>query len=124
MKPTPGRQALNHFLATALIGLTLTGLSALLPDLIYRPWSLEGDRIESRAGHVWVNGQELNEPYLPPATSTQGLTPRTVPPGDYWVMGDNRSDSKDSRFFGPIPRSLIVGRAFIRVWPLGSLKWL
>ncbi len=50
--------------------------------------------------------------------------PVKIPPGEYFVMGDNRTDSEDSRFFGPIPKSLIVGRAVAVMWPLGHIKGL
>ena len=84
---------------------------------------LPNDTIEARDGHVFVNDKELNEPY------TRGLLtdnlPRTVvPAGRYFVMGDNRINSKDSRVFGPISGKLLVGRAFIRVWPLNRVRLL
>ena len=48
----------------------------------------------------------------------------TVPPGHYWMMGDNRGNSSDSRFFGPIPESSIIGRAFVKVWPITAFGFL
>jgi signal peptidase I len=47
-----------------------------------------------------------------------------VPPGTLWVMGDNRGNSSDSRVFGPVPRSTVVGRAFVRVWPFDHASFL
>jgi signal peptidase I len=96
-----------------------------IKDLIKRVIGLPGDRIEAnRDGKVYINGQPLKESYLPPGTYTNNLHPQVVPAGKYFVMGDNRSNSSDSRFIGPIPGSLIVGRAFIRVWPLSSVDLL
>jgi signal peptidase I len=93
-------------------------------DLIKRVIGLPGDRIEARQGMVYINGQALSEPYLPPGTVTTGLPLTTVPAGQYFVLGDNRGDSADSRVIGPIARHLIVGRAFIRVWPLSGIGFL
>jgi signal peptidase I len=95
-----------------------------IKDLIKRVIGLPGDRIEGRDGQVYINGQLLKEPYLPAGTPTTSLPLQTVPAGQYFVMGDNRTNSKDSRFIGTIPGHLIVGRAFIRVWPLSGLGLL
>lgn len=91
-------------------------------DLIKRVIGLPGDRIESRDGAMWVAGQRVAEPYLPPGTITDGVAPQQVPAGHYWVMGDNRSNSRDSRFFRAIPQSSIHGRAFVRIWPLTAFR--
>ena len=93
-------------------------------DLIKRVIGMPGETIEGRDGHVFVDGRELHESYIKTGTDTNNLGKVTIPPGQYFVLGDNRTNSKDSRSFGPIPRSLIVGRAFIRVWPLSSLGLL
>jgi len=85
---------------------------------------LPGDTVQGRDGRVWVNGQYLYEPYLPPDTYTSDFGPVKVPAGEYWVMGDNREDSRDSRFFGPIKGSTIVGRTVFRVWPLWKAAFL
>ena len=95
-----------------------------IKDLIKRVIGLRGETIEQIGGKVYINGQPLKESYLPAGTYTTNLRRQVVPPGEYFVMGDNRSNSSDSRFIGPIPGSLIVGRAFIRVWPLSSIDLL
>jgi len=89
-------------------------------DLVKRVIGLPGETISSQGGRVDINGKPLNEPWLPRGTVTTGIETMTIPANEYFVMGDNRSDSQDSRFFGPIPRSLIVGRVVLRIWPLTS----
>ena len=107
-------------------------------DLVKRVIGLPGETISSKSGSVYINGRKLNEPWLPsgPNSFTGSLAgndpnpqfnlpgPVKIPAGEYFVMGDNRTNSEDSRFFGPIPRSLIVGRAVAVIWPLGHIKGL
>jgi signal peptidase I len=107
-------------------------------DLVKRVIGLPGETISSKNGSVYINGKKLNEPWLPPGPDsfTGPLAgddphpqfnlpgPVKIPAGEYFVMGDNRTDSEDSRFFGPIPKSLIVGRAVAVIWPLGHIKGL
>jgi signal peptidase I len=93
-------------------------------DLIKRVIGLPGDDIEARDGHVYVDGRRLNEPYLPPGLQVKPLARQTVPEDSLFVMGDNRASSKDSTVFGPISKDLVVGRAFIRVWPLDAINFL
>ena len=105
------------------------------PDLVKRVIGLPGESISTKDGHVYINGKLLAEPWLPPGPSsyTGALPddqypqynmpgPVKIPMGEYFVMGDNRTDSEDSRYFGPIPQSLIVGRALAVVWPLSQAK--
>jgi signal peptidase I len=100
-----------------------------IKDLIKRVIAGPGDTIEGRDGMVYVNDQPLDEDYLPtdkcPARRCTANLPRqTIPADHYFVMGDNRTNSKDSRSFGPISESLIVGRAFVRVYPLSKIGFL
>ncbi|HZT67635.1 MAG TPA: signal peptidase I [Acidimicrobiales bacterium] len=95
-----------------------------IDDLIKRVIGLPGDTIEAIGGRVYINGKVLNEPYLPRGTVTTLLPKQVVPKGRYFLLGDNRTDSKDSRFFGAIDEKLLVGRAFVRVWPLSRLGLL
>ncbi|RME85818.1 MAG: signal peptidase I [Caldilineae bacterium] len=84
--------------------------------LIKRVIGLPGETIEIKDGVVFINGQILPEPYLD--GSARGNYPSTlIPPDYYFVMGDNRNNSNDSRSFGPVPRDAIVGRAWLRYWP-------
>jgi signal peptidase I len=82
---------------------------------------LPGDRISIREGHPVINGRELShEPYTAPcgqAPECNMPTTITVAPGHYFMMGDNRGDSDDSRFWGPIPASWIIGPVFFTYWP-------
>jgi len=91
-------------------------------DLIKRVVGLPGETVEARDGQVLVDGQVIDEPYLGDGITTGPLEPQTVPPGHYWVMGDNRGNSKDSRFFGAVDEDLIIGKAFVRVWPLNKIR--
>ncbi len=93
-------------------------------EYIKRVVALPGERVEAHDGRVLVDGRELIEPYLPEEVRTAEFAAVVVPPGTVWVMGDNRGNSSDSRIFGPVPRSTVVGRAFARVWPLRTTAFL
>ena len=93
-------------------------------DLIKRVLALPGETIEGRNGTVLVDGRVVDEPYLDDDVATSDFAPVTVGDDQVFVMGDNRGDSSDSRAFGPIEESDIVGRAFLRVWPLTDLGFL
>lgn len=97
-----------------------------IKDLIKRVVGLPGETIETDSdGRVLINGRVLREPYLENGVTTvPGISRQTVPAGRYWVMGDNRGNSKDSRVIGTIPEDDIVGRAFVRVFPITSLTLL
>jgi signal peptidase I len=110
--------------------------------LIKRVIGLPGDTISLKGGFVYINGYRLSEPYVRRQQNpdgTQGpeptdafadgmpwaLTrPYKVPPGDYFMMGDNRTDSGDSREFGPVPHGNIIGQAFLIYWPLNRIRIL
>jgi signal peptidase I len=96
--------------------------------LIKRVIGLPGEVLTTRKGIVYVDGLELAEPYLDRhcPSGTVGLPAKsvTVPPDTAFVMGDNRCDSSDSRRFGAIPESSVIGRAFVTIWPFGRMHWL
>ncbi|HET6917503.1 MAG TPA: signal peptidase I [Acidimicrobiales bacterium] len=104
--------------------LVALGLAEDHTVLIKRVIALAGETVSGRGGHVYVNDEMVVEPYLPTGTYTSTFGPFTVPPGDVWVMGDNRGNSEDSRFFGPIPQRTIVGRATWKVWPPWKASFL
>jgi signal peptidase I len=93
-------------------------------DFIKRVIGLPGDTINCRGGALYRNGQKVTENYLDPGVKTDGCQPTRVGPGELYVMGDNRTNSQDSRSFGVISRSDVVGRAFVRIWPLNHTGWL
>ncbi len=95
-----------------------------IKDLIKRVVGLPGDVIEARDGTVYIDDLPLDEPYLADDTVTENLPRQTVPADHVFVMGDNRGASQDSRVFGPIEEDLIVGRAFVRIWPVTHLGGL
>jgi signal peptidase I len=95
-----------------------------IKDLIKRVIAVEGDTIEGKDGEVFVNDELVEEGYLEPGTPTNNLPRQTIPDHHVFVMGDNRTNSEDSRIFGPIDEDDIVGRAFIRVLPITDIGWL
>ena len=94
-------------------------------DFIKRVIALPGERLLIRSGTVYINGHRLYEPYLPEEWTNDTNPPgwsegdgKVIPPNQYFVMGDNRNRSQDSRFFGPISRDRIDGKAWFRIWPI------
>ena len=99
-------------------------------DFIKRVIGLPGETLEVRNKKVYINGTPLDEPYVhflvPPGGEGQEVAPSdvretygpvTVPTDQYFVMGDNRANSLDSRAFGPVPAERLIGRVVLRYWP-------
>jgi len=85
---------------------------------IKRVIALPGDRLRIDRGVVWINGKRQVENYVPEEfRDTRSLAETVIPPGFYFMMGDHRSISSDSREFGPVERSLIYGKAVFVYWP-------
>ncbi len=95
-------------------------------DFIKRVIALPGETIEIHGGTVFINGLEIeDEPYLSAVKDVSDYGPYTVPPNHVFVMGDNRTQSSDSRtLLGPIPYDKIIGRAFVIMWPPSRMGWL
>ncbi len=94
--------------------------SGIAKDLIKRVIAVEGQTVEVRGGTVYVDGEALDEPYIS-APPDYEVPPTTVPPGELFVLGDNRINSADSHLFGPIEESQVVGRADLRYWPVDAI---
>jgi signal peptidase I len=87
--------------------------------LIKRVVGLPGERITISGGQVYVDGQALDEPYIDQPTEGPGRS-WIVPPFSVFVLGDNRGNSRDSRYFGPVPADSVLGHAVLRYWPLSQ----
>lgn len=98
----------------------VAGAHASSETFIKRVVGLPGDRISIADGHVIRNGVRERDGYIAPCGgdgSCQFPGTITIPKGEYYMMGDNRAQSDDSRFWGPVPRAWIIGRAFFTYWP-------
>jgi signal peptidase I len=94
-------------------------------DFVKRVIGLPGETISGKDGQVYIDGQRLAEPWLPKVSSTytSNFGPDKIPAGEYFMMGDHRTTSCDSRYWGPVKRSAIVGGVVMRVWPISSLRF-
>lgn len=96
-----------------------------LPDidelLVKRVIALPGEIVEIRKGAIFVNGEQIAEPFAHDMTPYD-MAPVTLGPLSYLVLGDNRSNSNDSRSFGPVTRNQILGRVWLRYWPLDEMS--
>jgi signal peptidase I len=94
---------------------------------IKRVVGLPGDRIQILGGHVYRNGVREKDSYIAPCTAGEDCnfpSPIVVPAGDYFMMGDNRGDSDDSRYWGPVPKKWLIGVAFFTYWPPDRIGFL
>jgi signal peptidase I len=93
-------------------------------DLVKRVIGLPGQTITSKGNTVYVNGKPLKEPWKYWPDLNPAIKKLKVPANNYYVMGDNRANSCDSRFWGTVPRSDVIGKAFFRMWPLSRVGFL
>ena len=90
-------------------------------DLVKRIIGLPGETIGSRGNNVTINGKVIAEPWFPATPLGPPITTQKIPAGQYFVMGDNRTDSCDSRTWGTVPRSNIIGHVVFRIWPISRI---
>ncbi len=94
---------------------------------VKRVVGLPGDRLSIRHGHVYRNGVRERDSFIEPCDGGGECNfpaTITVPGGDYYMMGDNRPDSLDSRFWGPVPKAWLIGKAFLTYWPPDRIGFL
>ena len=125
---------INHGDVVVFDRVTTDGVEVQHDDLIKRVIGLSGDTVSISQCEVFVNGKRVDEPYLNAYDlALSNLDDRcrvpemesiTVEEGHLFVMGDNRPQSFDSRMFGTIDEKLVIGRAFVIIWPLNSIRWL
>ena len=97
------------------------GLSTPKSEFIKRVIGLPGETVEIRDETLFIDGVPLDEPYLHPSTMMLEFGPQMIDNNHYFVMGDNRNRSQDSRTFGPIAEESVVGKAFVVIWPVS--RW-
>lgn len=90
-------------------------------DYIKRVVGLPGETLEIKESTVYINGKPLEEEYLPADLKFMDFGPVTIPENSYFMMGDNRNNSQDSRVWGTLPEDYIVGKAFFIFWPAGRI---
>ena len=96
----------------------VVGVQHPTAHLIKRVVAVGGDQVEVREGQVLVNGVTQDEPYLAEGSWMEDMEAQLIPAEHLWVMGDNRNNSRDSRWFGPIPVDTVTGKVVFRLWPL------
>ena len=91
-------------------------------DFVKRVIAVPGDSVEIRNGNVFVNGKALEEPYTLDAPRGISMLEQVMGPDEYFVLGDNRLQSNDSKNWGPVPLENIIGKVWISYWPLSEIE--
>ncbi|MDA8337280.1 MAG: signal peptidase I [Peptococcaceae bacterium] len=90
-------------------------------DFVKRLIAVGGQTVQLRNSNLYINGKLVPEPYLPPGLTFADFGPVTVPAGTYFMLGDNRNNSDDSRVWGYVKKNLVVGRVLFIYWPLSRI---
>jgi signal peptidase I len=93
-------------------------------DLVKRVIGLPGDHLTSKGNTIYVNSQPLAQPWTHKEPLSRSIGNVTVPANHYFMMGDNQTWSCDSRYWGSIPRSSVIGKALLRIWPFSRIAFL
>jgi len=93
-------------------------------DFIKRVIGLPGETLEIRDNKLYINGEFVEQPFLPPYLTYGDFGPVTIPEGRYFMMGDNRNNSEDSRFWGTLPSENIIGKTLLIYWPFNRAQVL
>ena len=96
----------------------------VVTDLVKRVVGLPGDHLTSKGNTIYVNGKALKETWTHTEPLGQAIGHVTVAKNHYFMMGDNHDNSCDSRMWGTIPKSDVIGKAFLRIWPLSRIGFL
>ena len=96
----------------------------VVTDLVKRVIGLPGDHLTSVGNTIYINGNKLAEPWTHTEPLGNPIGNVVVPANSYFMMGDNHADSCDSRMWGSVPRSDIIGKVFVRIWPLSRIGFL
>ena len=92
-----------------------------IKDLVKRIIGMPGETISSRGNTILINGKPLAQPWFAPVPLGPAIVPTKIPADSYFVMGDNRTNSCDSRDWGTLPRGNIIGHVVFRIWPLSQI---
>jgi signal peptidase I len=95
-----------------------------IPDLVKRVIGLPGQTIYSKGNTIYINGRPIKQPWTHKEPLTPAIDKVTIPANNYFVIGDNQPGSCDSRYWGTVPRSSIIGKAIFRLWPPSRIGFL
>jgi signal peptidase I len=93
-------------------------------DFVKRTIGIGGESLAIRDSNLYINGRQVQEDYLPAGLTFADFGPEPVPVGSYFMMGDNRNNSDDSRVWGALPEENIIGKAVLIYWPLNRIRLL